>query len=120
MATRVMVFAKIKPGNEAAFEAAFAEVTKKVRGTPGHIADELLRDSTGTDVMPGAEPAEPDSAGSGYILLSEWESRDAFLAWERDEIHMQTTTPMRPYWAGRVERRIFDVAVRDYEERRGG
>jgi heme-degrading monooxygenase HmoA len=115
-----MVFAKIKPGNEDAFEAAFAEVTKKVRGTPGHIADELLRDSTGTDVMPGAgaEPVEAGDAGSSYILLSEWESREAFLAWERDEIHMQTTTPMRPYWAGRVERRIFDVAVRDYESGR--
>jgi heme-degrading monooxygenase HmoA len=114
MTIRVMVFAKIKPGEEKEFEAAFAEVTRKVRGTPGHISDELLRHSTGTDIMPGAEP-EPDSdsdGGSAYILLSEWESREAFLGWERDPVHMQTTTPMRPHWSGRVQRKIYDVAVR--------
>jgi|SRR5437868_11540897 len=113
MPTRVMVFAQIKPGTEADFEAAFTEVTRKVKGTPGHIGDELLRNSTGSDLMPGAEPrVENDSGATQYILLSEWATREAFLQWERDPIHMQTTTPMRPYWAGRVERRIYDVAVR--------
>jgi heme-degrading monooxygenase HmoA len=108
-----MVFARIRRGTEQEFEAAFAEVTRKVKGTPGHIRDELLRHSTGTDIMPGAEPdPEPDDGTTQYILLSEWESRDAFLNWERDEIHMQTTTPMRPYWAGRVERKIYQVAHR--------
>jgi heme-degrading monooxygenase HmoA len=97
MPARVMVFAKIKPGEEAAFEAAYAEVTAKVKGTPGHIQDELLR-----------EEGEPGS----YILLSEWESKEAFLAWEDAPIHMNTTTPMRPYWAGRVERKIYQVAHR--------
>jgi heme-degrading monooxygenase HmoA len=96
MAARAMVFAKIKDGEEEAFEAAFAEVTRKVKGTAGHISDELLR--------------SPDEPGS-YILLSEWESKEAFLAWEDAPIHMQTTTPMRPYWAGRVERKLFEVAV---------
>ena len=113
MPTRVMVFAKIKQGTEAAFEAAFAEVTRKVKGTPGHIGDELLRNSTGADVMPGAEPrGDIETGTTQYILLSEWTSRDAFLQWERDPIHMQTTTPMRPYWAGRVERQIYDIGVR--------
>ena len=97
MTARVMVFAKIVPGQEAAFEAAFQEVSRKVRGTPGHVRDELLRDH--------------DEPGS-YVLLSEWESKAAFLAWEDAPIHRQTTTPMRPFWAGRVERRLFEVAVR--------
>ncbi len=97
MTVRVMVFAKIKPGEEAAFEAAYTDVTRKVKGTPGHVRDELLHDTT----EPGA-----------YILLSEWESKEAFLAWENAPIHMQTTTPMRPHWAGRVERKIYDVAFR--------
>jgi heme-degrading monooxygenase HmoA len=92
-----MVFAKIKPGEEAAFEAAYTEVTRKVKGTPGHVHDELLRDT-----------GEPGS----YILLSEWESKEAFLAWENAPIHMQTTTPMRPHWAGRVERKIYDIVFR--------
>lgn len=103
MSARMMVFATIKPGEEAAFEAAFREVTSKVKGTPGHITDELLRDVT--EDRADDEPAR-------YILLSEWESTEAFLAWEHAPIHMQTTTPMRPYWAGRVERRMYEVAVR--------
>jgi heme-degrading monooxygenase HmoA len=97
MPARVMVFAKIREGEEANFEKAFEAVTAKVKGTPGHIRDELLR----TEGEPG-----------NYILLSEWESKEAFLAWEDAPIHMNTTTPMRPYWAGRVERKIFDVAYR--------
>src|SRR3712207_4586366 len=112
MRTRVMVLAKIRSEDQDAFEAAFADVTRKVKGTPGHIRDELLRHSTGTDIMPGAEPEpEAEDGTTSYILLSEWESRDAFLAWERDPVHMQTTTPMRPYWTGRVQRKLYDVAV---------
>jgi heme oxygenase (mycobilin-producing) len=95
MAARVMVFAKIKEGEGEQFERAYAEVTSKVKGTKGHIADELLR---------------RDDDPNAYILLSEWESKDAFLAWEDAPIHMNTTTPMRPYWAGRVERVIYEVA----------
>jgi heme-degrading monooxygenase HmoA len=113
MPIRVMVFARVKPGEEEEFETAFAEVTAKVKGTPGHIRDELLREATGSDIMPGAEPdPEPEDGGRQYILLSEWESREAFLGWERDPVHMQTTTPMRPHWLGRVQRKIYDIAVR--------
>lgn len=97
MPVRIMVFAKIKPGEGEAFEAAYKEVTSKVKGTPGHIRDEILKD---TD--------DPES----YILLAEWESRERFLEWETDPIHMATTTPMRPYWAGRVERHIYEVRYR--------
>ena len=43
MAARVMVFAKINRGDEEAFEAAYAQVTANVKGTEGHVADELLR-----------------------------------------------------------------------------
>lgn len=97
MPARVMVFAKIKQGEEDKFIEGYKAVTAKVKGTPGHIKDELLRDV---------------SEGDSFILLSEWESKEAFLAWEDAPIHMNTTTPMRPYWAGRVERKIYDVAHR--------
>ena len=68
-------------------------------------------------IKPGEEKAFEDAfqnEPSRYILLSEWESTEAVLAWEDAPIHMQTTTPMRPYWAGRVERRMYEVAVRLY------
>jgi heme-degrading monooxygenase HmoA len=97
MPVRVMVFATIKPGTQEAFEAAFAKVTQQVKGTKGHMRDELIKDTTNPDA---------------YILLSEWESREAFLAWEDAPIHKETTTPMRPYWAGRVERKIYTLAYR--------
>jgi heme-degrading monooxygenase HmoA len=96
MPVRVMVFATVATGHEAAFEAAYARVAASVQGTPGHVRDELLR--------------ECDRPGR-YVLLSEWESAAAFRAWEDAPIHRQLTTPMRPYWAGRVERTIFEVAA---------
>ena len=101
MAARVMVFAKINRGDEEAFEAAYAEVTSNVKGTKGHIADELLR---------RAEPADPEGEPRTYVLLSEWESREAFLAWENAPVHTEKRNPMTPYWTGKVERIIWDVA----------
>ena len=102
MPARMMVFAKVKPGEEEAFEAAFQEVTRKVKGTPGHVKDELLRDAT-----------EPKQEGepTKYILLSEWESIEAFLAWEDAPIHREVTVPMRPFWADAVRRVIYHQAV---------
>jgi heme oxygenase (mycobilin-producing) len=95
MRTRVMVFARVDEQRTAEFEAAYAQVTRKVAGTPGHIRDELLRDT--------------DNPGS-YVLLSEWVSAEHFLAWENAPVHRELTVPMRPYWTGRVDRKIFDVA----------
>ncbi len=94
-----MVHASVLEGHERDFEAAFAEVTGEVAGTPGHRRDELLR---------GAQPGS-------YILLSEWDSKEDFLMWEDDPIHKKTTTPMRPHWGGPVRREIWDVAVSRYE-----
>jgi heme-degrading monooxygenase HmoA len=101
MAARVMVFAKINRGDEEAFEAAYAQVTSNVRGTPGHVNDELLRRN---------EPPDPDGEPCTYVLLSEWESKEAFLAWENAPVHTEKRNPMTPYWAGKVDRVIFDVA----------
>jgi heme-degrading monooxygenase HmoA len=101
MAARVMVFAKINRGDEEAFEAAYAQVTSNVKGTGGHIGDELLRRNE--------PPDDPDGPRS-YVLLSEWESKEAFLAWEEGPAHLEKRNPMTPYWAGKVERIIFDVA----------
>jgi heme oxygenase (mycobilin-producing) len=95
MPARVMVFAKIKQGEEDKFIEGYKEVTAKVKGTPGHIKDELLRDV---------------SEGDSFILLSEWESKEAFLAWEDAPAHAEKRNPMTPYWTGKVERIIFDVA----------
>ena len=101
MAARVMVFANINRGDEEAFEEAYAQVTANVRGTPGHIGDELLR---------RREPPDAEDKPRSYILLSEWESWEDFLAWEDAPVHTEKRNPMTPYWSGKVERIIYDVA----------
>jgi heme-degrading monooxygenase HmoA len=101
MAARVMVFAKINREDADAFETAYAQVTANVRGTAGHIGDELLR---------RREPPDPSEEPLSYILLSEWESKEAFLAWEESLAHVAKRSPMHPYWAGTNERIIYDVA----------
>lgn len=101
MPARVMVFATINRGDEEAFETAYAKVTATVQGTEGHISDELLR---------RREPPDANGGPRSYILLSEWESKEAFLAWEDAPAHTEKRNPMTPYWSGKVERVIFDVA----------
>lgn len=94
MTVRIMVRAVVKPENREAFEKAFADVSKVVHGTPGHVRDELLR----------------DPAGGRYVLLAEWESERAFRDWEDSFAHRQMTAPLRRYWAeGGVERTIYQV-----------
>jgi len=93
-----MVHGRInKLAEREAFEAAFTTVSSSVLGTPGHVKDELLRDTS--------DPA-------AYILMSEWVSKEAFLSWELSPIHMQKTLPMRPYWKGEGERKILEIDVR--------
>jgi heme-degrading monooxygenase HmoA len=92
-----MVFCKLKqPEYKDAFEAAFKEVRSSVKGTPGHIQEELLHNT--------------DEPGT-YILLGEWANREAFLTWEQSPIHMQKTAPMRPYWTMQGPRKILDITV---------
>jgi heme oxygenase (mycobilin-producing) len=96
MTIRVMVHAKVTDGCQEAFEVAFAQVRANVAGTPGHLGDELLRS---------------DGDPTAYVLLSRWESRERFLEWEDAPVHREMTTPMRPFWSGGIERRIYEVPV---------
>nr|WP_052478680.1 antibiotic biosynthesis monooxygenase [Kibdelosporangium sp. MJ126-NF4]CEL19957.1 hypothetical protein [Kibdelosporangium sp. MJ126-NF4]CTQ97181.1 hypothetical protein [Kibdelosporangium sp. MJ126-NF4] len=96
MTAYIVVSAKVKPETGPQFEAAFRQVQAKVKGTPGHISDQLLRDHE-----------DPNR----YILLGQWVSAEKFLEWEDAPVHKQTTTPMREFWAGRVERTIYEIGV---------
>ncbi|MDD9376590.1 antibiotic biosynthesis monooxygenase [Streptomyces sp. ZAF1911] len=98
MTVRVMVSARVEEKDQEAFEEAYRQVTAVVRGTPGHLRDELLRDAE----QPGR-----------YILLAEWESEEAFRTWEDAPSHREMAAPMFPYWSGGdIERRIFDLRAR--------
>jgi heme-degrading monooxygenase HmoA len=94
MSIRVIMTATIKAEDRDAFEHAYLEVTEKVRGTPGHIRDALLRDT--------ADPGR-------YSLIAEWESEEQFRAWADDPEHMRQSAAMFPYWADTFRRSIHDV-----------
>ncbi|WP_372410350.1 antibiotic biosynthesis monooxygenase [Streptomyces luteireticuli] len=94
MTIRVMMTAVIAPADQQAFEAAYLQVTEKVRGTPGHLRDVLLRDS--------ADPTQ-------YCLLAEWESEEVFHAWADDPGHIKQSAAMYPFWASTFRRRIYEV-----------
>jgi len=97
MSVRVLVLTDITPGEEEAFERAFADVAARMKGTPGHIGDELLRDVR----APGS-----------YVLVGEWTNREDFQTWFDAPGHQETTTPMRRYWAGRARHGVYEVVVR--------
>ena len=93
---RILVFATIKEEHREAFEQAFAQVAEKMKGTPGHVRDDLLRDVR-----------DPSS----YVVAGEWTSREEFQTWFDDPSHPGTTTAMRPYWEETARHGIWDVAV---------
>jgi heme-degrading monooxygenase HmoA len=96
MATRMLLFASILPDKEREFEEAFAEVRHRVHHVDGHISDELLR--------------ERDKPG-GYVLVSDWESREACMRWLQSPAHDEMTGPVQPYFARSSELRFYDVKV---------
>jgi heme-degrading monooxygenase HmoA len=94
---RAFVFVELDPERGEEFERTFADVAGKVRDTPGLLANILLRD-----------PQKPGS----YIVVSEWESREHFLAWEDVPSHRELTKPLQAFWSGAgTDRHLYDVAV---------
>jgi len=77
-----MIYAAAPDGSPDAVAQAYHDISDQLRGTPGLIANELL---SGID--------NPSS----FVVLSEWESEEAFFAWEAGPDHRQATAPLRPY-----------------------
>ena len=93
---RVVVTVSVAEGQEDAYERAYAKVAERMRGTRGHVREELLRES-GT---------------STYHLFAEWENEKAFHAWADDPSHMDQTAPLLPYLLESFERKIHQIVVR--------
>jgi heme-degrading monooxygenase HmoA len=87
---------EIDTDDPAGFEAAFAEVERRMGGTPGHLGAELLR---------------PTEQGRPYLVIGMWSDAAAFRRWEDSTGHPETSAPLRPYWGNaRIERHIYEVA----------
>src|ERR1700730_17302401 len=87
MATYVMVFGNLHHlEDKEAFETAFKQVSRTIVGSvKGIIRDELIHDS---------------SDPYAYIMLSEWESRDAWATWQSAPIHEEQVGSMQQYVKG--------------------
>ena len=94
MKGRVAFFIKLKPGTQDQFLAAYDGIRNLVaEGVTGHLVDQVCR-----------APDDPES----WLITSEWESLDDFLAWERTQEHRDLVKPMRECFA---EARSFKFEV---------
>jgi heme-degrading monooxygenase HmoA len=79
---RVLVFRAAPADSSSDLEQAYHQVSQTLQAIPGLLGNELLRSVT-----------QPN----GFVIMSEWESLEAYLAWENDPVHGNKTSPLRPY-----------------------
>jgi len=84
---------EVRPGREALFEGKFRAVLDSFQEGSGHVRTRLYRDVT--------DPAS-------YLIHSEWDSRDAFLAFIRsDAFRAVTDWGKEEILAARPRHRIY-------------
>lgn len=77
---RATLYMKVRPGHEEKFEQAWREVAEVARQAPGQLRQALLRD-----------PQDP----SGFVVTSDWESREAFGRFETSPEQDDLTARLR-------------------------
>ena len=93
---RVVFTIRLKPGMQDRFLEAYESMRYEVaQGVPGHIVDQVCQ-----------APDDPDL----WLITSEWETLDAFLAWEATEGHRELAKPLRDCIA---EARSLKYVVRE-------
>jgi heme-degrading monooxygenase HmoA len=97
---RVIIYYQAPEGAAEIVEQAYHEASSALRGTPGLISNELLHDVGRED---------------RFAVLSEWDSLDAFRAWEHGRDHRMRTSPLRSFQDRSGDRRhyaVYEVAAR--------
>ncbi len=79
---RVLVWYRCPHGELESFTDAFRRIGAQLAGLPGWLGSELLR----------ARREE-----GSLVVMSEWESVEAFARWESSAGHRPTTAPLRGY-----------------------
>jgi heme-degrading monooxygenase HmoA len=77
---RATLFMKVKEGRGDEFVEAWQRIADEVRQAPGNVRQALSRD-----------PEDPDT----FVVTSDWDSRDAFGAFERSPEQDELTAPLR-------------------------
>jgi heme-degrading monooxygenase HmoA len=76
---RVVLLLDVHDGYEQNFLAAYEQIRHQVAGVPGHISDQLCQ-SLGNS--------------SQWLITSEWESAEPFLAWVDSAAHRKMVEPL--------------------------
>lgn len=78
---RVVFLVRVPVERQDAFQAAYERVRYAVaEGVPGHVHDQVCRSAD-----------DPEQ----WLITSEWERLEAFLAWERSPGHRDLVRPLR-------------------------
>lgn len=82
---RVIFLLRLKPGMEARFLEAYELIRDEVaQGVKGHIVDQVCQSADDQDA---------------WVITSEWESLDDFLAWESTDEHRELARPLAECFA---------------------
>ena len=93
---RIVFLVRVKPGMREDFLRAYEQIRYDVAsGVDGHLVDQLCE-----------RPDDPDA----WLITSEWETLEHFLAWERSPGHQDLMAPMRACIAERESLRFRVVA----------
>jgi heme oxygenase (mycobilin-producing) len=79
---RVLLYREAPPEDPSKVEDIYHQISKEVHEAPGLLRSELLRSVT---------------ESSGYVVLSEWESMEAYQAWVVSPLHESKAPALRPY-----------------------
>jgi heme-degrading monooxygenase HmoA len=77
---RASLYMQVKQGRGDAFVEAWRGIAEEVRRADGNVRQALTRD-----------PEDPDS----FVVTSDWQSREAFGAFERSPEQDELTAPLR-------------------------
>jgi heme-degrading monooxygenase HmoA len=93
---RVVFLIRVKPGMQQEFLDAYESIRHVVaQGVQGHLVDQVCQARDDED---------------SWLITSEWESLDDFLAWESTQAHRDLVKPMRDCMA---EARSLKFVVRE-------
>ncbi|WND35138.1 SchA/CurD-like domain-containing protein [Streptomyces sp. BB1-1-1] len=79
---RVVLMLDIHDGMQQEFLDAYDGIRDRVAAVPGHVSDQLCQSVD--------NPTQ-------WLLTSEWESAEPFLAWVNSEEHLETVEPLQDY-----------------------
>ena len=93
---RIVFLVRVPTARTEEFLRAYENIRYEVAaGVPGHILDQVCQ-----------SPADPEQ----WLITSEWESLDHFVAWEQSPGHRELAGPMR---ACMTEARSIKFEIRE-------